>query len=888
VSPPAKRRPGNGEEPPESGPEITSIVPGTAVPVPGAQATLHGSGFGRRVTASRVSFKLNAPDLPPVAAEIVSWADDAILVRVPPLSALGAAGRASVTLSTPSGSSSILFVVRDVQPPVIRSLAPALALPGAELRITGDRLGVAATPGQGISFAGQLVPVASWTRAEVRVTVPDPASIGGAGPQPVRAHTPWGVSAPVMFTIAEPPAVTSVSPAEGPPDSVVTISGHAFGEFRAGVSTVELRFREPDTRQLVVTPMEMASWTPSQIRAFVPGLAALRASGDKELVVRTPVAQSVPVAFGVRDVASITTWTRIEPHARTDDLDLGLRLRLRAELADPLWLLGTQWVLGELRGEDAGSPVVVQVDGEAAALCRWRPGREGTAADLPAGVPLETVVEREPVFPVAGSTQPFADRRLAAEAGLHFLRLLDLHVRPPAQAQLYRQRYLHWYAMAAASAVERAAFDPATLRFLAVMAGRAPDGGRLFADLRQALAPERGGTGRLPADPQIGAGDVPAVLAAVADWFTWCEALVSVPAAGVTAWEADRLEYAFAVAATTSAGEVVLEAPEYSQGRLDWHAFQRGDGSLGAGTSGLPGPIPITRTVVPAPVGYPGMPAARWWELEDAAVDFGLIDAGPTDLARLLLVEFATVSGDDWYTIPVGDVPLGSVVRITALRITDTFGDHITASPFRENQSGGAFRLFQPTDRREDRRDLLVLPACVLASLESAPLEDVAFIRDELANMGWAVERTVASATGRPLARQQANSEPQAAEPPDGAPQSQAQLSYKLMTPVPEFWIPLVPTPDGGSRRLTLAALRRLLPDGSLEPIRPSGRILQPATHPPHFFDSEIPPVGVRVTRTWQLARDSAGFTHLWVGRQKRTAVREPSPGLRFDAATDV
>ena len=35
------------------------------------------------------------------------------------------------------------------------------------------------------------------------------------------------------------------------------------------------------------------------------------------------------------------------------------------------------------------------------------------------------------------------------------------------------------------------------------------------------------------------------------------------------------------------------------------------------------------------------MPAARFWEFEDAQVDFGSVDAGPTDLARMLLVEFA-------------------------------------------------------------------------------------------------------------------------------------------------------------------------------------------------------------------------------------------------------
>jgi hypothetical protein len=31
----------------------------------------------------------------------------------------------------------------------------------------------------------------------------------------------------------------------------------------------------------------------------------------------------------------------------------------------------------------------------------------------------------------------------------------------------------------------------------------------------------------------------------------------------------------------------------------------------------------------------------RFWEFEDARVDFGSVDAGPTDFIRMLLVEFA-------------------------------------------------------------------------------------------------------------------------------------------------------------------------------------------------------------------------------------------------------
>lgn len=870
-----KEVPGGGSEPPtENLPEIDSITPASAPP--GAVVTLQGVNFGRRVTASQVTFDVYAPDLPAVTATIVSWNDSTVQVRVPPMESLGAAGRATVRLRCTAGPGvAIAFVVLGTRPPSIVALAPPTALPGAELVVSGADFGVGGTPGQVITVAGVGVPYTAWNRGEVRLRVPAPATVGGLGPHPVRVHTPWGVSGPVPFTIAELPSIVSVSPGEAAPDQTVTITGSGFGAFQPGASTVQLRFRAQDTNQLVIAPMEIAAWAPTSIRAVVPGLAVLKESGDKELTVHTRVGASVPHAFGVKDVASITTWTRIEPHARTGDLDEGLRIGLRAELADPLWLLGRQWTLGELRGEDAGSPVAVSVEGEAALLRRWRPGNAGTPADLPAGVPLETLVERERVLPVPGAA--FSDRRLAAETGLRFLRLLDSHVTPPERARQYRRRYLEAYPL---DDDPQAAADADSRRFLAVLSGRAPDGGRLYADLRQALPPELGGAGHLPPVPEITPSDQPAVLAAVADWYAWCTTLVSEPAGEVAdeapAWQPERLEYTFAVAARTADGEVVLEAPQYDEGRLDWYALRRGTGSLGAPDGRGPASAPIAVTVVPAPVSYPGMPAARWWEIEDAAVDFGAIDAGPLDLAHLLFVEFATVFGNDWYSIPLGGLPFGSVVRLAALRITDTFGVQTTAQPFRETEPGGAFRLFQLTDPIQDRRDLLLLPATVLGGIESAPVEEIVFIRDELANLGWAVERTVTSATGRPVRRQETAA-------PTPTRQLGPSLSYELMTPVPANWIPFVPRAQDTSLRLVRAALRRIMPDGSIQPIPPLGRILEPDTPALSLFDAEVPPEGTQVTRTWQLARDERGSTHLWLGRQKRTATREPSPGLHFD-----
>ena len=63
---------------------------------------------------------------------------------------------------------------------------------------------------------------------------------------------------------------------------------------------------------------------------------------------------------------SITTWTRLEPQCRANDVAEGLAARIE----DPLWLLARQWQVGEFQGEDTGSPVVARWRGQVAKLSR--------------------------------------------------------------------------------------------------------------------------------------------------------------------------------------------------------------------------------------------------------------------------------------------------------------------------------------------------------------------------------------------------------------------------------------------------------------------------------------------------------------------------------------
>src|SRR5262249_29255776 len=143
-------------------------------------------------------------------------------------------------------------------------------------------------------------------------------------------------------------------------------------------------------------------------------------------------------------------------------------------------------------------------------------------------------------------------------------------------------------------------------------------------------------------------GDRPAVVQAMSVWLAWFETLFS-QSDHNAAWLQDRLEYSFPLSGQTHPRRTALQATEYPQRHLDWHSFVVDPkAKLGA-----VGQVPsTTSSFLPTPVTFRGMPAPRLWEFEDARVNFGRVDATPKDLARLLLVEFGLVYGNDWFVVP--------------------------------------------------------------------------------------------------------------------------------------------------------------------------------------------------------------------------------------------
>jgi hypothetical protein len=178
------------------------------------------------------------------------------------------------------------------------------------------------------------------------------------------------------------------------------------------------------------------------------------------------------------------------------------------------------------------------------------------------------------------------------------------------------------------------------------------------------------------------------------------------------------------------------------------------------------------------------------------------------------------------------------------------------------------------------RSNLLFLAPSLLNTVDSRPLEEVLFMRDEMANMAWAVEHVVQGAIENRLEPGAVADAPQTTLPtPSGLPQ------YRLATDVPVNWTPLLPqrVADPPSLRLVRAAM--LTPDGTNTTRHAQGELLNAEVNL-RLFDEEVPREGVKVTRQFERTRWIGGSTLLWIGLRKQVGRGEGSSALRFDDAT--
>lgn len=578
-------------------------------------------------------------------------------------------------------------------------------------------------------------------------------------------------------------------------------------------------------------------------------------------------------------MASITYWNRLEPRPRSDEIGRSLAACVR----DPLWMLTRQWQFGEFHGEDAASPAWVTIEATLTPFLGWRP-EGGTIAPLSGKVPLEELVETEAFTP---------DLSIRVELGQIFEIFLTEEGVPELVVDF---RNATSYQIAPVSEDNLAnSPDRDAVRFQNVVAQRAIDGVAVY---EAAIASLPG----LPAEPVIDPGKQLAARTALEKLRDWVQGLYGeLGKSDPPTWVPERLEYRVDTIAAMPSGDVsVFSADPDRNAEFDWYIFDLEASAKVNIKRPADVAINVKKSIIPTHVRFRGMPNARWWDFENAVLDFGAIIADRRDVAKLVVIDFMLVHGNDWFVLPL-EQPVNSLARIDVLTVKDVFGG-ITYVPRAESFGavpGERWTMFTNTVHGGSApvSDVLILPPSAATVLQCGEaIEDVRFIRDEMANMAWAIEHATEGGIGQPLLGFERDVAQKARTPesPGTVPADAPPLRYQIQTTVPENWIPFLPVvpvvinPVRGDVALERAAMLRTPSEGPPTPVLPIGRILNPGsigTDPYRVREEEITRAGVKVSRIVCRSRWIDGSTHLWIARRKGAGKGEGSSGLQFDLA---
>ncbi|WP_260735078.1 hypothetical protein [Tunturiibacter lichenicola] len=588
----------------------------------------------------------------------------------------------------------------------------------------------------------------------------------------------------------------------------------------------------------------------------------------------------------VKVTPSLTTWTRLEPQPR----DASMERSLQAQVRDPLWLLARQWQVGEFLGDDAGSPIHATIAAEMRTITTYRPGlNPASTVPIDPTLPIEVHVERELVT---------LEMRGSAQQGLYFENLIRQSsvATPEAVIAAFRTSF-----PIAPTSPDPTYAPPDALRFRSIAAGRVTDGEALYASARAVAA---GQTPTIPLPPEATNPGVPAV---ISSFLAFRGSLFSEPTTN-NPWQSQNLDYEFALGSPGTDETITLEAPEFPGGHLDWYSFSL-DQTVPTGTQAPTGaqappatqtpPAQVSTTTfdfLPNQVVFRGMPDSRWWNFEDAVTDFGQLDVEHVDLAKLLVMEFALVYGNDWFWVPIpiqvgisgsDPTPRGTLSRITNLVITDTFGVRTLIRPSEQTQvnaNESPWSMFKVSG--EDIRSDFIMMAPTLGVTDDAdPLEEVLFLRDDMAAMAWAIEHRIPSeldsaTDAYALYQQRLKDNPPPAPLPivAGGP----AITYTLETPPPDNWIPMVPVLSPANELYLRRGTMEIPTQDGFIKLQARGAILEPQ-HPFFVTDRAVPRSGTQVDRYFRYTRSSDGTIFVWLARRSGQGRGSGWSGLRFD-----
>jgi hypothetical protein len=358
------------------------------------------------------------------------------------------------------------------------------------------------------------------------------------------------------------------------------------------------------------------------------------------------------------------------------------------------------------------------------------------------------------------------------------------------------------------------------------------------------------------------------------------------------AWRPERLDYDVEVAALTAdARRARLQAYPGPRGELDWYAFDEIGRDATTSGGAAPPEEDLATSLIPTGVSFAGMPQGRWWQFEDARFNWASVDADRREIAKAMILDFMLVQSEDWFIAPLG-VEVGVLATIQQLAVRDVFGERtlLSRADASSTTAGAPRWTMYSTQAERGAAEYLILPPSTLRTTMDGPdLEEVRFLRDEQANLVWAIEAKAENGVGRAWSgHERALTVPDETPP---LPETTAPLRYRMQTSTPLHWIPFPPVQIDATRRavaLERAAMQRFI-DGALTRMEPVGRVLRPTNlDDPRIYrirEEEVTRSGARILRANKRSRWIDGGTHVWTARWRRAGLGEGASGLRYDIA---
>ena len=295
----------------------------------------------------------------------------------------------------------------------------------------------------------------------------------------------------------------------------------------------------------------------------------------------------------------------------------------------------------------------------------------------------------------------------------------------------------------------------------------------------------------------------------------------------------------------------------------------------------------------------------------------GNSELSAVSLADAVILQYTTMYGNDWLITPM-ELKAGMVSAVKGIIVTDVFGSRyfinrpagdVSSPSTRYSSKWEMFTVskkdaYEKLDFTTDGH--LFFPPSLARNEESRPVEEVQFLRDEMANMVWAVEVKVNDGCGQTLDGDDfaavVSDEIELLTPKyDEAEETVADYSYLFQNSVPLNWIPFSPVkfePGEPNAIREIRLQRSTMPifiKDRFVPIRPCTNLMRTGINEndkveKHKFinEEEILAVGTKVMLTNQRTRWFNGKTFNWLGAKKEISKTQANSGLSFDELVEI